>query len=326
MNRKNCLRLIWLRLALLKLLALSVLVSVASAQTPLRVAVFEISGDETGEVQAALNALVQAERASFELLEPALVRVAALGAGYKGSLNLPVTEAQALGLSLGCDFYFLGKVFLLKRTESGKPVTHEALAGLFVVETRTGELASFEFFREAAASESEARQKLLAALRQRWTTQSQAMRAAQTRHLEEVANVGQPLVVALEVLNDDELGKSGQQPLFYQRLKPTYPQEAELMSVTATVELEAVFQADGRVGEIRVTRWAGFGLDEAACETVRKLRFKPAQQAGKDVTLRGLVRYTFRRPASMAERLEETERLKRSLRELKNPVPVPRPE
>jgi TonB family protein len=122
----------------------------------------------------------------------------------------------------------------------------------------------------------------------------------------------------IEVLNDGRLGQGSQQPVFYQRLKPEYTKEAEWAGITATVELEAVFQADGQVGEVTVTRWAGFGLDEAALATVRKLRFKPAQQAGKEVTIRGLVRYNFRRPPSVAERQAETEQLKRSLRELKS--------
>jgi len=65
-----------------------------------------------------------------------------------------------------------------------------------------------------------------------------------------------------------------------------------------------------------------------AIATVRKLRFKPAMQAGKEVTIRGLVRYNFRRSPTLAERQEEAERLKRSLRELKKTVlksPPPRP-
>src|SRR5688500_11118614 len=35
-------------------------------------------------------------------------RVAALGVGYTGSLNLSVDEARNLGAAIGCDYYILG--------------------------------------------------------------------------------------------------------------------------------------------------------------------------------------------------------------------------
>lgn len=298
----------------------------ASAQAPLRLAVLDLQGDETGEVGALLHALAKEERAKFELLDDALVRVAAQGAGYTGSLNLQRHEARALGLSVGSDFYLLGKMQVGRR--QGEEVYYEAWAGLFAVETRTGGLASFAFASARAENEAEARKQLLASLTSIWRQQAQAMLAARARHQAEIASAGQPATQLIEVLNDDQLGQDSQQPIFYQRLKPEYTKEAELAGIVATVELEAVFQADGKVGEIAVTRWAGFGLDEAALATVRKLRFKPAMQAGKEVTIRGLVRYNFRRPPTLAERQAEAERLKRSLRDLKNPVsksPPPRP-
>jgi len=298
----------------------------ALAQAPLRLAVFALPGDEMREMETLLRTLAKKESAAFELLDDTLVRAAAQGAGYQGSLNLHRNEARALGLSIGCDFYLLGKMQVGRR--QGEEVYYEAWAGLFLVETRRGALTSFAFESVRAKNETEARKKLLATLTSVWRQQAQAMLAARSQHQVEVTSLGQPATAVLEVLNDDQLGPDGQQPIFYQRLKPEYTKEAELAGVVATVELEAVFQADGKVGEVVVTRWAGFGLDAAALATVRKLRFKPAVQAGKDVTIRGLVRYNFRRPPTLAERQEEAERLKRSLRELKNPVvksPPPRP-
>jgi TonB family protein len=292
----------------------------ASAQTLLRLAIFDLQDDETGEVGAFLRAQAKAEQSQFELLDGALVHVAAQGAGYNGSLNLYRHEARALGLSVGCDFYLLGKVWVGRRLGEGEKSYYEAWFGLFAVETRTGGLVSFVFENARAENEAAARKKLLASLTNVWRQQVQAMSAASAQHQAEIAGVDQPAMQLIEVLNDDQLGQNSQQPIFYQRLKPEYTKEAELVGVVAIVELEAVFQSDGKVGEINVTRWAGFGLDESALATVRKLRFKPASQAGKEVTIRGLVRYNFRRPSTLAERQEEAERLKRSLRDLNNPV------
>jgi len=289
----------------------------AFAQTPVRLAVVDFKGDETGAVTILLRQLAQAHSADFELLEPELVRAAALGAKYDGSLNLQREEARALGLSLGCDYFWLGKVQVGRRLGEEQRQYYEALLGLFTVETRTGRLVSFNFFREEAATEAAARQRLSATIQQAWAKLVTELATARNQYLAEVSNVGVFRSPLIEVLNDDELGQGAQQPVFYQRFKPEYTKEAEWAGITATVELEAIFQADGHVGEVNVTRWAGFGLDEAALATVRKLRFKPALQAGKEITIRGLVRYNFRRPLSLAERKNEAERLKRSLRELK---------
>jgi TonB family protein len=287
------------------------------ARTPLRLAVLDLNGDETGVVAAQLRGLAKGQ---FELLDPALIRAAVQGAGYNGSLNMLRDEARALGLSLGCDFFLLGKVLTGRRFGKDNQPYYESLAGLFAVETRTGGLASFGFAREQANNQAEAQKKLTAALTSVWQEMVAGMIQVNTKHLSEIAEIGRMSSTVIEVLNDDQLGQQGQQPIFYQRLKPAYAAEAEAAGITATVELEAVFQADGKIGEVIVVRWAGFGLDESAVATVKKLRFKPARQAEKEVTIRGLVRYNFRRPSAMAERLEEAERLKRSLRELTGPV------
>ncbi|MBI1763898.1 MAG: energy transducer TonB [Acidobacteria bacterium] len=299
--------------------------TLAAAQTPLRLAVVDLSGDEAGAVTAQLRELAKGR---FELLDPALIRVAAQGAGYSGSLNLRREEARTLGLSLGCEFYLLGRVQSGRRLGADNQPYYEAWTGLFLVETRTGDLAFFGFAREQAPQEDTVQKKLALVLPEVWQRLDKALWLTYNRHLTEIAEVGRTPLAVIEVLNDDQLGQQGQQPIFYQRLKPEYTSAAEAAGVTATVELEAVFQADGNIGEVTVVRWAGFGLDESAIKTVKKLRFKPARQAEKEVTIRGLVRYNFRRPPAMAERLEEAERLKRSLRELTSPViksPLPHP-
>ena len=64
--------------------------------------------------------------------------------------------------------------------------------------------------------------------------------------------------------------------------------------MTATVDLVVEFGADGTIGPVEVSRWAGFGLDEAAAESVRARPFLPATVAGKPVSCRALLRYNFR--------------------------------
>jgi TonB family protein len=268
----------------------------------------------------------------FESLDEGLARLAARGAGYDGSLNLSREEARALGQSLGCDFYILGKVQVTRRAVSADKFYFEALAGLFVVGARTGALTHFVFGREQAGDEEEAWRRLEARIRQEWHRCESAIVGARKTQAAEIESVAQTRGTLIEVFPDDPSDQGMERPVFYQRLKPDYTEEADLMGITATVELEAVFGADGKVGEVEVTRWAGFGLDESALATVRRLSFKPARRDGKDVTIRALVRYNFRRPlpqvaAPRVASPEEIERLRGSLREILIPKqsPVKRP-
>jgi TonB family protein len=285
----------------------------AFAQAQPRVAVVDLVGDEGGEVAS----LVRASAREFNLIDEGQTQAAARGAGYTGGLNLGREEARALGMSLGCDFYILGKLQVARRILSASEFYYEALAGLFIVETRSGRLVRFAFERAEAADETSARLHLAASLKQGWAQCAAAIRAAWSRRLAETEAAPPPAGRVIEVFADGAAEPGLKPPVFYQRLKPAYTEEAGLAAITATVELEAVFQADGRVGEVEVVRWAGFGLDESAVSTVQKLRFKPAEVAGTPLAVRGLVRYNFRRPPSAAERQEEAERLKRSLRNIR---------
>lgn len=321
----DCLRDSWLRPLLIFAFCL-LLFDFVEAQSPVRLAVIDFVGDDNGIVSAVLRQSVTSE---FELLDDDLVRAATRGAGYQGSLNLSRDEARALGQSLGCDFFVLGKTLTTRRLvgASGEQAYFESLAGLFWVETRTGKLILFSFESAKSETETASKETLKAVLKQGWLRYTGAVLNARKRHAAAVEDF-QPLPPAIEVLTDDLAATGVQQPFFYQRLKPDYTEQADLAGITATVELEAVFREDGTIGDVEVVKWAGFGLDESAIATVKKLRFKPAERDGKKLTLQGLVRYNFRRPLSQAERQEETERLKRSLRDIKKPpsqIPGQRP-
>lgn len=285
--------------------------------SPSVMAILPLSGDEDGAVTGTLHRLAAAE--SWQVLDQDLTNAALQGAAYRGSLNLHRDEARALGQSLGCEFFILGRTLTTRRQVEGNQFYFESLTGIFFVETHSGRLVHFQFLSEKAKAEAAARQQLLAALALVWPACQRALAAARQSHQTAIESAGRATAPLPEVIHDNELKAGDKLPLFYQRLKPDYTTQAEALGISATVELEAVFQANGTVDEIEVVRWAGFGLDEAAVATVKKMRFRPAQQHEKDVSLRGLVRYNFRRPIAAAERTEEAERLKRSLRTLPRP-------
>jgi TonB family protein len=305
-----------------------------SAQTPIRLAIVDFAGDEQGRFSGLLRSLSRAsDSPQFDLLEESLTRLATRGAGYGGSLNLSREEARALGQSLGCDFYLLGKILITRRAVSADQFYFEALAGLFVVESRTGALTLFVFDRASAEDEQKASSRLEEMVKQEWPRCASAIVSARRRQIAEIETASRAASPLIEVFPDDPEAHGIERPVFYRRLKPAYTEQADLAGVTATVELEVVFGADGKVGEVEVARWAGFGLDESAVATVRQLGFKPARRDGKDVTIRALVRYNFRRPPSQAvtpqaASPEEIERIRRSLRDVLIPrqSPMKRPD
>ena len=300
-----------------------------SAQEPIRLAVLDFGGDEQGKFSGLLKSLAGANGSErIELLDENLTRLAARGAAYDGSINMNREEARAFGQSLGCDFYILGRILHTRRAVSADKFYFEALAGLFLVETRSGSLTLFVFDREQDENEAKSLDKLVSKVeldRPGFVNAIFSARKKQAVEIESVAQEKQPLI---EIFPDDPNDQGMERPVFYERLKPAYTEQADLMGVTATVELEAVFGSDGKVGDVQIVRWAGFGLDESAAATIRRLSFKPARRDGKDVTIRALVRYNFRRPlpqvvAPQVASPEEIERIRGSLREILIPKQSP---
>ena len=72
-------------------------------------------------------------------------------------------------------------------------------------------------------------------------------------------------------------------PSLLEKLDPIYPEAARQAGIGGVVGLELTVGADGAVGQARVVRPAGFGLDEAALAAARRFRFRPATQGGRAI-------------------------------------------
>lgn len=284
-------------------------------QAPPRIAALDLAGDDNGAVRAVL----EEGAIGFELQDASQTRAAARGAKYDGSLNLDCDQARALGGSLGCDYYFLGRVHNVRRLDSDNRAYFEAAAAIFLVESRSGRLILFDLPTVQLPTPETAFASLTALIRSRLGKYRTAIASGNEQRLRNVVEPVAKSEPMIEVL-DGEVASAGlAAPVFYQRLKPSYTTEAALAEVAATVDLKVVFGADGKVGDIELTRWAGFGLDEAAINTARSLRFKPAERNGRPLSVRALVRYNFSRPKSATEREAEADRLRRSLRNIQKP-------
>jgi TonB family protein len=85
------------------------------------------------------------------------------------------------------------------------------------------------------------------------------------------------------------------EPVVLEREKPVYPKEAKKLKIAGKVALEVVVQRDGTVGDLGLV-WAcpqGYGLEEAAADTVRQWRFEPAVRDGEPVDASTVVLVEF---------------------------------
>ena len=72
-------------------------------------------------------------------------------------------------------------------------------------------------------------------------------------------------------------------PTLVREVRPQYTDEARRQSIEGDVVLEIVVRHDGSVGNVRVRRTLGAGLEQKAIDAVRQWRFNPAKRHGSPV-------------------------------------------
>lgn len=253
--------------------------------------------------RTASEALRARLRAGGEVMvaDADLSRAAAKGIGYSGSLNLTLSEARDLGAALAAEFYILGDAQTLRRSSFRSPVYYESYCSIFLVSSRTGHLLLWErpSFENDEATSAEARLSQYLSgdeLRSRLIDRIKLTRADEHRQkmiLDDAA------AAVIEEAPEDEKAAETQGirlPRPYRRLRPAYPETAARAEAEATVDVLVDVGTDGEVLDVRVVRWAGFGLDETTVATVRQLHFFPAMKNGSPIPMRVMLRYNFRKP------------------------------
>jgi len=237
----------------------------------------------------------------LKIADADLTRSAVKGIGYSGSLNLSVGEARDLGAALSTEFYVLGDAQTLRRSSFKRPVYYESYCSLFVVSSRTGRLIAWERPSVETDKATEAETRLMEKLSNDGTFDRIIIQIRRTREDEQasrmlVATNSEPLI---EEAPDDDKAAEVQGirlPRPYARLRPEYPESAARAEAEGIVDVLVDVRADGEVGDVRIARWAGFGLDEITVATVRKMHFFPAMKNGTAIPMRVLLRYNFRKP------------------------------
>lgn len=226
---------------------------------------------------------------------------AARGAGYSGSLNLSLDEARDLGAALGCDFYFLGDAQTIARSPFDGPRYYESYASIFLVSARTGRLHAWERPTHNSEKPELAERKLTSELA---GAELRSRFIASLRHAEEIergerAGPIDRQTPVIEAAPDDDKTAAAEGlrlPKPFRRFLPPYPDTAARAEVEAIVDVLVDLDDRGEVKRVEVARWAGFGLDQATIDTVRRMHFFPAMRDGVAVPMRVLLRYNFRTP------------------------------
>lgn len=284
-------------------LGISFLAVSAQPQTSLRpritIAVLDFSDAAIGKI-AAEKLAARLASSTLSIADRDLGRTAARGAGYKGSLNLSLSEARDLGAAIGCEFYLLGDAQTVRRSPSTGLAYFESYASIFLVSARTGRLISWERPTFEAATAEAAEQRLLEHLTKDETRRHylNALEQAQEaeRHEREIALERNTPIIE-EASDEESEAQSLRAPRPYRRLRPAYPDTAARADAAGTVDVLVELDKEGEINRVDVARWAGFGMDEAAVNTVRQLHFFPATRDGVAIPIRVLLRYNFRRPA-----------------------------
>ena len=271
---------------------------VPQTRPPLRVAVVGFGAGAPRAIAVVVGAAFR-ESARVTIVDPSMLEPALDALGYQGSLNMSTDEARRLGSAIGCDFFIIGKAEVLTRSEQAGELHQEALVAIMIIDGRTGRLAAFDLMTEKAQNAENAvgaASKTLAGRASGYVDRMTQFRASrellmtspqrpETEHIEEMPAEQSPQAIGFKP------------PQFLGQVKPEYTAEAERADVTATVEVMVVLRSSGEVGEVEITRWAGFGLEESALRAIRQLKFNPATRNGQPVSVRAMIRYNFRRVA-----------------------------
>ncbi|HVQ36470.1 MAG TPA: energy transducer TonB [Pyrinomonadaceae bacterium] len=271
-------------------------------ERPTALAVLDFGNSSFGKLTSQTVIANLKQESSLTIPDGGMVKAAATGGGYTGSLNLSLSEARNLGSVLACDFFILGDAQTLRRSTSSDSFYFDAYASLFVVSARTGRLLSWERPNFQASSPAEAEKSLLAELSSagaRFRILRSINRAREDERNERARTTDEQVPVIEAAPDDSKVAEAEglRLPRPYRRIVPEYPESAARAEAEATVDVWADLDKTGDVTRVEVARWGGFGLDEETVKTVRQLHFFPAMREGVPIPIRVLLRYNFRKSA-----------------------------
>ena len=289
----------WDRLALAVFLVFLICPAVTAQVNARPIEIAVIGFGESQTAKKVTEQISESFRANqFRIIDSDRAKAAANGVGYSGALNMTLEESRNLGAAIGCDFFFTGISQTLRRSPSNAPVYFESYASVFLVSARSGKLVFWERQEVRRPTAIEAERAMLNSLsapttRERYKSTIRRI-AEEERNFR--ATASDRTAPVIELMPDAETNTGVRAPRPFRRPKPPYPEAAAHDQIEATVDVLVDIDAKGKVGQIEIARWAGYGLDESVLNTVKQIDFFPAMRDGVAIPMRVLLRYNFRKP------------------------------
>lgn len=225
----------------------------------------------------------------FNISDAAMVDTAFRSIELDNYFNLSHDQAKLIGAVVGCDYFLLVKSATQRRASLHKPDYFEAFAVIYAVGARSGRLVAWRLLSREAATETEAKRQLSSALPD--------LAGEIAGLIDEHTKAGEafaPPVAELPAA-DASGAPNFRPPLPFRRIKPAYTATANFYGIAATVDILVDVGEKGDILRTEIVRWAGYGLDEAVADTVRRMQWRPAERDGKFLPMRVLLRYNFKK-------------------------------
>ena len=228
---------------------------------------------------------------NFKVFDASLSDAAFRAAIYEKPFNLSLAEAKNIGAAIGGDYFLLVRADTQRRYSFEKKDFYESYAAVYAVSSRTGRLVFWKLTNSETETAEKSQRKLFDSTNDLSAEISDRLKLVAKEELNEKPNV------KLEELptENSEDAKNFRPPLPYKRIKPEYTRLANLYGVEATVDAEVEVDENGKILKTEIVRWAGFGLDESVVETINKMQWRAASRNGKNLPIRVLLRYNFKK-------------------------------
>ncbi len=232
-------------------------------------------------------------QSGFTIQEQSLTKTINQSLKFPNRMNLSSREASNLGQALGVDVFLILRSKIVERADVGASLYGEGYLALAFVSSRSGKLILFDFIETQQPNITLASEIIAQQLIEQLPSYTQQVLSTVNKQFTPLSLDPQD-AEAMEIpAEGSALAKAFDLPKFTARKQPIYTENARKMAVSAIVELEVVLRKDGKVGNVEVVHWAGFGLDESAIMAAKELKFKPALLEEKAVSSRALIRYNF---------------------------------
>ncbi|KAF0250128.1 MAG: TonB family C-terminal domain-containing protein [bacterium] len=232
-------------------------------------------------------------QAGFTTQEQSLTKTINQNLKFPNRMNLSTREASNLGQALGVDVFLILRSKIVERADVGASLYGEGYLAIAFVNSRSGKLILFDFIETQQSNTTLASETIAKQLIEQLPSYTQQVLSIVNKQFTPLSLDPQD-AEAMEIpAEGSALAEAFDLPEFTARKQPIYTENARKMAVSAIVALEVVLRKDGKVGNIEVVHWAGFGLDESAIMAAKELRFEPALLEDKAVSCRALIRYNF---------------------------------